>query len=77
MDFINKNLGLQVGLKRKREHDSGDMSKGAARAHKFLEEFSNLPLETMDLQQALQKVSKMKDELQKDAANSQWLQQFF
>ncbi|KAM1186681.1 hypothetical protein ACFX1Q_016582 [Malus domestica] len=69
--------GEEVGLKRKREPDSDDMSRGAARAHKFLKEFSDLPLETVDLKQALQKVGKMKDELQKDAANCQWLQQFF
>lgn len=68
---------IQVGSKRKREYDSDDMSRGAARAHEFLKEFSNLPLETMDLKEALQKVSKMKDDLQKDSVNSHWLQQFF
>lgn len=68
---------LQVGLKRKRGPDSDDMSRGAAWAHKFLKEFSDLPVETMDLKQALQKVGKMKDELQKDAAKCQRLQQFF
>ncbi|VVA21426.1 PREDICTED: DNA mismatch repair [Prunus dulcis] len=67
----------QVGSKRKREYDSDDMSRGSARAHEFLKEFSNLPLETMDLKEALQKVSKMKNDLQKDAVNSHWLQQFF
>ncbi|XP_068308565.1 DNA mismatch repair protein MSH2-like isoform X2 [Pyrus communis] len=60
-------VGEEVGFKRKREPDSDDMSRGAAWAHKFLKEFSDLPVETMDLKQALQK----------DAANCQWLQQFF
>ncbi|CAB4281242.1 unnamed protein product [Prunus armeniaca] len=60
----------EVGSKRKREYDSDDMSRGAARAHEFLKEFSNLPLETMDLKEALQKVSKMKDDLQKDSCSA-------
>ncbi|KDP20084.1 hypothetical protein JCGZ_05853 [Jatropha curcas] len=66
----------EVGSKRKREFDPDDMSIGAARAHQFLKEFSDLPLETMDLKEALQQVSKLKDELKKDAANCHWLQQF-
>ena len=53
------------------------MSRGAARAHQFLKEFSDLPLDKMDLKQALQQVNKLKDELQKDAVNCSWLQQFF
>ncbi|XP_062030691.1 DNA mismatch repair protein MSH2 [Rosa rugosa] len=67
----------EVGSKRKREYDSDDMSRGAARARKFLKEFSEMPLDTMDVQQALQIVNKMKDDLQTEAVNSQWLQQFF
>ncbi|KAJ4821928.1 MutS-like protein, partial [Turnera subulata] len=65
---------LFVGSKRKREWDAEDMSRGAARAHQFLKEFTDLPLETMDLKEALQHISKMKDSLEKDAADCQWLQ---
>lgn len=68
---------LQEGLKRKRDSDLDDMSKGAARAHRFLKEFSDLPVETMDLKQALLQVGKLKDELEKDAKDCRWLQQFF
>jgi DNA mismatch repair protein MSH2 len=53
------------------------MSRGAARAHQFLKEFSDLPLDKMDFTQALQQVNKMKEDLQKDAVNCHWLQQFF
>ncbi|KAF5734080.1 putative DNA mismatch repair protein MSH2 [Tripterygium wilfordii] len=67
----------EVGTKRKRECNDDDMSRGAAQAHKFLKEFSDMPLETMDLKQALEQISKLKDELKKDAGNCSWLQQFF
>lgn len=67
---------FQVGSKRKRVVDPSDMSKGVARAHKFLKKFADLPLEKMDFQQALQQVKKMKDDLVKDAVDCSWLQQF-
>lgn len=67
----------QVGSKRKRENDLDEMSSGAARAHQFLKEFSDLPLDKMDFNEALQQVNKLKDELQKDAKNCSWLQKFF
>ncbi|KAB1212671.1 DNA mismatch repair protein MSH2 [Morella rubra] len=67
----------EVGSKRKRENDLDEMSSGAARAHQFLKEFSDLPLDKMDFNEALQQVNKLKDELQKDAKNCSWLQQFF
>lgn len=74
---ITNDAQKEVGSKRKRECDQDDMSRGAARAHQFLKEFSDLPLDKMDLKQALQQVNKLKDELQKDAVNCRWLQQFF
>ncbi|CAL9184503.1 unnamed protein product [Musa hybrid cultivar] len=67
----------EVGYKRKRVCNPDDMSSGAARAHRFLEEFSALPLDQMDLKQAMEHVCKLRNELEKDAANSPWLQQFF
>ncbi|KAG2667322.1 hypothetical protein I3760_15G108800 [Carya illinoinensis] len=66
-----------VGSKRKRESDPDEISRGAARAHQFLKEFSDLPLDKMDFKEALQQVKELKDGLQKDALNCQWLQQFF
>ncbi|CAK9330010.1 unnamed protein product [Citrullus colocynthis] len=68
--------GKELPLKRKREFGSDDMSKGVARARQFLEEFSNLPLDKMDLKEALQQVSQLRDGLKKDAVDSNWLQQF-
>ncbi|GLT44152.1 hypothetical protein SLA2020_180660 [Shorea laevis] len=46
--------------KRKNVCELDDMSKGAARAHN-LKEFVDIPLEWMDLNQAMQQVSKLKD----------------
>lgn len=65
-----------MGSKRKRESDPDDISRGAALAHQFLKEFSDLPLEKMDLKKALEKLSKMKENFEKVAANCHWLQQF-
>ncbi|XP_059641763.1 DNA mismatch repair protein MSH2 [Cornus florida] len=75
--IISNDAKEEVGLKRKRECDTDDMSRGAARAHQFLKDFSDLPLEKMDLKQALQQVRKLKDGLEDDAVNCHWLQQFF
>lgn len=73
---ISNDATDEVGSKRKKEFDPEDMSRGAARAHKFLKEFAEIPLESMDLKQALQRVSELKDDLEKDAGNSCWLKQF-
>ncbi|KAE8124986.1 hypothetical protein FH972_019825 [Carpinus fangiana] len=75
--IISNDAQEEVGSKRKRECDPDEMSRGAARAHQFLKEFSDLPLDKMDLTQALQQVNKLKEDLQKDAVNCHWLQQFF
>lgn len=65
-----------MGQKRKREFDPDAVSEGAARAHQFLKEFAEIPLETMDLEKALEHVNKMKSDLEKDSENCQWLKQF-
>ncbi|KAK4374632.1 hypothetical protein RND71_005309 [Anisodus tanguticus] len=67
----------EAASKRKREFDPNDMSRGTARARQFLQDFTQLPLDKMDLKQALQQLSKMKTDLEKNAVDSQWLQQFF
>ncbi|KAF4398762.1 DNA mismatch repair protein MSH2 isoform X1 [Cannabis sativa] len=72
---VSNDSTLEVGSKRKRECDSDDVSQGAARAHQFLKEFYDLPMEKMNVRQVLEKISKMKDDLKKDAVNSKWLQQ--
>lgn len=69
-------LSKEVGQKRKREFDPDAVSQGAARAHQFLKEFAELPLEQMDLKQALDHVNKMKNDLEKDSENCHWLKQF-
>lgn len=75
--IVSNDAITEVGLKRKRVCDPDDMNRGAARAHQFLKEFSEMPLETMDLKDALEQVGKLKNDMEKDAVNSSWLQQFF
>ena len=58
------------------EFDPDVVSEGTAKAHRFLKEFAELPLEQMDVKQALQHVSKMKSDLEKDAEKCDWLKQF-
>ncbi|KAL3627090.1 MutS-like protein [Castilleja foliolosa] len=65
----------EMGSKRKREGDADDVSRGAERAHQFLRDFSDIPLDKMDSKQALEHVSKLKEELEKDTVNCRWLQQ--
>ncbi|KAJ3670194.1 hypothetical protein LUZ60_010518 [Juncus effusus] len=67
----------EVGAKRKRACSSDDMTAGATRAHQFLEQFSALPLDQMDLNQALDRVAKLRSDLEKDANDNPWLKQFF
>ncbi|EYU19022.1 hypothetical protein ABFS82_09G054300 [Erythranthe guttata] len=66
----------EIGSKRKREADPDDVSKGIDRARQFLKDFSELPLDKMELKEALQNVGKLKEGLEKDAVNCSWLQQF-
>lgn len=66
----------EMGCKRKRELDLDDVSRGTARARQFLKDFSELPLDKMELNQALEQVGKLKEELEKDAIDCHWLQQF-
>lgn len=66
----------EAGSKRKRVCDPDDVSRGASLARRFLKDFSELPLDKMDYKQALQEVKKLKNELENDAVNCQWLQQF-
>ncbi|EOY20928.1 MUTS isoform 1 [Theobroma cacao] len=54
--IISNDARQEEGSKRKRECDPIDMSRGAAKAHKFLKDFADLPLESMDLKQALQQL---------------------
>lgn len=53
------------------------MEKGVARAHRFLQDFTALPLDQLDEKQVRQCVSKLTSDLEKDAAEFPWLQQFF
>lgn len=76
-DHLKFLLNIQVGSKRKRAEDCGDVTKGAERARQFLKEFSEIPLDKMEFEEALQQVSKLKQDLEKDAVNCSWLQQFF
>ncbi|XP_057854646.1 DNA mismatch repair protein MSH2 isoform X2 [Cryptomeria japonica] len=70
-------LKEEVRAKRKRVCGPDDMVRGASQARKFLQEFSSLPLDKMDYEQALQEVQKLKSGLEEDAVSNPWLQQFF
>ncbi|KAM7479734.1 hypothetical protein LguiA_027947 [Lonicera macranthoides] len=74
--IISNDEKQEVGSKRKREIEDGDASRGAGRARQFLKDFADLPLDKMDLKQALQQVKKLKNELEKDAVDCPWLRQF-
>ncbi|KAJ8630988.1 hypothetical protein MRB53_024311 [Persea americana] len=74
---ISNNAKEEVGSKRKRLDNPDDMGRGAAWAHQFLHEFAALPLDQLDLKHALQQISKMRCDLERDAAEHPWLQQFF
>ncbi|XP_009798771.1 DNA mismatch repair protein MSH2 [Nicotiana sylvestris] len=67
----------EAASKRKREFDPHDVSRGTARARQFLQDFSQLPLDKMDPSEVRQQLSKMKTDLERDAVDSHWLQQFF
>ncbi|KAL6605945.1 hypothetical protein ACP70R_041598 [Stipagrostis hirtigluma subsp. patula] len=67
----------EVGSKRKRVFSPDDVTRGAARARLFLEEFTSLPLGEMDGSKAMEMAAKLKSDLEKDAADNPWLQQFF
>jgi len=55
-----------------------EMARGAAQAHRFLQQFSNLPLDQMNMKEAAQLLNKLRNELENDAAHDHpWLQQFF
>ncbi|XP_057760535.1 DNA mismatch repair protein MSH2 [Arachis stenosperma] len=80
-DFSPSALSLtdttnEFGSKRKRVYEPDEMSQGVTKARQILEAFVDLPLETMDKMQALQELRKLKDNLEKDAENCRWLQQF-
>ena len=80
-DFSPSALSLtdttnEFGSKRKRVYEPDEMSQGVTKARQILEAFVDLPLETMDKMQALQELRKLKDNLEKDAVDCRWLQQF-
>ncbi|XP_066391158.1 DNA mismatch repair protein MSH2-like [Miscanthus floridulus] len=67
----------EVGSKRKRVFSPDDVTRGAARARLYLEDLAALPMDEMDRSKIVEMVTKMRDDLQKDAADNPWLQQFF
>ncbi|CAH1428222.1 unnamed protein product [Lactuca virosa] len=65
-----------VGCKRKKPSEEEDVAIGVPRARQFLKEFSELPLDKMELKEALQEVKKLKNEMLTDAGDCKWLKQF-
>lgn len=68
---------MQVGSKRKRVFSTDEVTRGSSRARHFLEEFAALPLDEIDGSKIMEMLAKLKSDLQKDAADNPWLQQFF
>ncbi|KAH7445451.1 hypothetical protein KP509_01G010000 [Ceratopteris richardii] len=66
----------EVGSKRKRVCGPDDTLWGAARARKFLEDFASLPLDQLEYNDAVAEIKRLKSELDIDAADNVWLQQF-
>lgn len=65
-----------VGCKRKKPSEEDDVAIGVPRARRFLKEFSELPLDKMELKEALQEVKRLKNEMLNDAGDCKWLKQF-
>lgn len=80
MSTVSGDLQDEVrSMKRRKTTCSPDeMAKGAAHAHRFLQEFAALPLDQMDMKEAMQRVSKLRMDLEINAVpDCLWLQQFF
>ncbi|PKA65524.1 DNA mismatch repair protein MSH2 [Apostasia shenzhenica] len=67
----------EAEAKRRRACSTDETARGAARARQFLEEFARMPLDQMDVKQAMQHVSRLASDLENDAAQNAWLKQFF
>lgn len=74
---FNHDSKNEAGSKRKRVFSPDDVTRGASRARLLLEDFATLPLDEMDGSKALEIVTKLKSDFEKDAADNPWLQQFF
>lgn len=66
----------ESGKRKSREDDAEEVSRGAARAHKFLKEFAEMPLDKMELKDSLKRLHELKEELAKDDVGCHWLKQF-
>nr|XP_043607368.1 DNA mismatch repair protein MSH2 [Erigeron canadensis] len=76
VSIVSNQAEQEAGSKRKKPSEADDMVLGVPRARKFLEDFCELPIAKMDFKQALQEVKRLKNDLQNDASNCKWLQQF-
>ncbi|KAH0934368.1 hypothetical protein HID58_011485 [Brassica napus] len=66
----------ESGKRKSREDGAEEVSRGAARAHKFLKEFAEMPLDKMELKDSLKRLHELKEELAKDDVGCHWLKQF-
>ncbi|XP_076944978.1 DNA mismatch repair protein MSH2-like [Bidens hawaiensis] len=76
LSVVSNEAEQEAGCKRKKPCEPDDMALGATRARQFLKDISELPLDKMDLKQALQEVKRLKTGLQDDTGNCKWLQQY-
>ncbi|CAL6334475.1 unnamed protein product [Bathycoccus prasinos] len=57
--------------------DDADATYGRKRAMQFLNDFKNIPLPQLAPQDVIERVKKLKTELERDASKSKWLQNVF
>ncbi|KAD1443141.1 hypothetical protein E3N88_42819 [Mikania micrantha] len=76
LSIVSNESEQVAGCKRKKPSKPDDMAIGAPRARQFLKDFSELPLDKMDLKQALLEVKRLKNGLLNDVSNCKWFEQF-
>jgi DNA mismatch repair protein MSH2 len=59
------------------EGDDADATYGRKRAMQFLNDFKNIPLPQLEPREVIERVKKLKTELEQDASKSKWLQNVF
>ena len=57
--------------------DDADATYGRKRAMQFLNDFKNIPLPQLEPREVIERVKKLKTELEQDASKSKWLQNVF
>ncbi|CAM6082684.1 unnamed protein product [Calypogeia fissa] len=76
LSLFTQQLEGLVGAKRKRVTCADESASGAEQANKFLECFTRLPLDQMDLETAQREITKLRSQFLADANHNSWLNRF-